>query len=171
MRIKILIFLLCFFTPDSFTFSQTKEAEKITEFGFIPCGELMAQVDGSFQYFLREKSEKFYIIYYEGRQFKSSTYNKKTNKYDIKLTNPVRGYALNRAKEVVLYLRRYKPKREEIVLIDGGFKEKFTIELWQVPKNAELPKLAPIIFKEDVKFRKGKLLKVRDCAKAYDDNY
>ncbi len=169
MKIKLLIILLFIFELVSFAYSQTKKAEKLTEFGFIQCGELTAQIDGSFQHFQREKNAKFYIVYYEGKQFESSSFNEKTNKYDIKLTNPVRGYALNRAKEVVLYLNTaYKPKAEQIALIDGGFREEFTIELWQATQNAAPPKLIPTIFEKDIKFREGKPRKVRNCARAYD---
>lgn len=169
MKVKLLIFFLCFFEFVSFAFSQTKEAEKITEFGLLPCGHLMAQVDGSFQYFQREKNENFYIVYYEGKKRETSVFNIKTQKYD-KFTQPIRGYALNRAKEIVLYLNTvYKPKKEQVTLINGGFREDFSLELWMSSKGAMPPKITPTLSEKDIKFRKGKLSQIRDCSKAYDN--
>jgi len=85
MKVKLLFFLL-FIKLVSVTFSQTKEAEKITEFGLLQCGALTATIDGSFQYFLREENEKFYIVYYEGKYFENYVFNKKTKNNDKVLT-------------------------------------------------------------------------------------
>jgi hypothetical protein len=168
MKMKLLIIFLYFFGFVSSAFAQTNESEKITEFGLKQCGQLAALVDGSFQYFQKEKNAKFYVIYYEGKKFEYSVFNRKTQKYD-KFTEPVRGYALNRAKEIILLIKRgYKPKKGQIVLIDGGFKEELLFELWIVPKSAAPPKLTPTVSEKDMKFSKGKPPRVRDCAKAYD---
>ena len=40
--------------------------------------------------------------------------------------------------------------REKIILLDGGYREYATLELWIVPKSAELPTPTPTFKKEDV---------------------
>ena len=48
--------------------------------------------------------------------------------------------------------RRFDEKR--IVFIEGGFREKFTIELWVVPDGKLPPTSTPTLTK--MKYRKGK---------------
>jgi hypothetical protein len=44
-----------------------------------------------------------------------------------------------------------------IVLIDGGYREQLTVELWETPDKHHLPKLEPHVKPGDVKFKKGRV--------------
>lgn len=168
MKTRLAILLLCFFKFGTFVFAQAKESEKIGEFGLVQCGALTALVGGAFQEFERRQDAKFYVVYYEGKKLEHFVFNQKTRKYD-RFTEPVRGYAVSKAQEITLYLNTvYKPKKGQVVLIDGGFREELLLELWTAPENAAPPKLMPTVSEKDMKFKKGKPPTVKNCARAYD---
>lgn len=111
---------------------------------------------------------KIYLIYYEGKHI-SYTWNKKLRKSEPIFLNPRRGDALNRAKEVSLFLKEYNFPQSNLIMVNGGFRELFTLEFWIVPNNVEPPELTPTVNEKDLKFRKGKPFKTRECARIYDD--
>lgn len=43
----------------------------------------------------------------------------------------------------------------QVVMIEAGFREKFTVEIWFVPAGKDAPKLTPTIAREKVRFEKG----------------
>ncbi len=89
---------------------------------------------------------------------------KKTKKSDSKLVNPRRGEARNKAESIILYLTKWqKLSKEKLVLINGGYRESYGVELWIARKSKEQPKPTPDLQEKDIKFRKGKAPKVRDC--------
>ena len=54
--------------------------------------------------------------------------------------------------------------RERVTVIDGGFREKLSYELWLASPVAESPKPKPTVAKERVKLRRGRT-KLRSCGK------
>jgi hypothetical protein len=83
------------------------------------------------------------IIFYGGLRFRGRL--------------PKRGEAAVRAARLRNYLvnRRGIPA-DQILLIDGGFRNEFYVQIWIVPPGAELPRPNPTITIEQIKFRKGK---------------
>lgn len=150
--------------------AQNKEARKIAEFGFIPCGHFDALMDSAFQDYKNSPDSKIYVIFYGGlNQTVNTKYNKKTKSFETKKMYPRRGNAINRAKEVPLYFKtEYKLPNDKVVLLEGGFRRDFELEIWIVPKNAELPKPSLTVDEKDVIFGQGKPVKTRDCARVYD---
>jgi hypothetical protein len=148
-------------------FSQT--AAKIDEIPKLPCGGMMLHMDNYHQELKEKPQNKLYVIYYEEKNHQISVYNPKTKKEEIHLENPRFGNALNRAKEIPLYLKTmYKVPNSRIVLIDGGFRDEFTLEIWSVPEGAEIPKATPTVERKEVKFSEKKPLHVRNLARCYD---
>jgi hypothetical protein len=89
---------------------------------------------------------------------------KKQKKSDSKLVNPRRGEARNKAESIILYLTKWqKLSKEKLVLINGGYRENYGVELWIARKGIEQSKPMPDLQEKDVKFRKGKAPKVKDC--------
>ncbi|HEX8197874.1 MAG TPA: hypothetical protein VF571_16910 [Pyrinomonadaceae bacterium] len=161
--------LACVLSFALLTFAQVKEARKIDEFGFLQCGHFMARADVAFQDYERVPNSKLYVIYYEGKGRQISVWNKKLRDYETKWQNPRRGSALNRAKEIVIYLKNARNLDEKnIILIDGGYREEFSQEIWIVPDGAKTPAPTPTLEEKDITFEKGKSRHSRDCSKAYD---
>jgi hypothetical protein len=48
---------------------------------------------------------------------------------------------------------------KRIVVINGGYREEWTAELWIVPKGATPPNPSPTLAAKDIRFRKGKIPK------------
>jgi hypothetical protein len=150
-------------------FSQTKEARKVVEFGSLPCGYFNPLMMTAYEDYKKSTDSKLYVVFYEAKNEEVFTTNKKTNAEEKKIIKPRRGNALNRAKEIPLFLETaYQVPAEKVVLIDGGFRENLEIEIWIVPKNAEPPKPSPTVNPKDVKFDKGKPFEIRRCANIYD---
>lgn len=59
-------------------------------------------------------------------------------------------------------IRRYLVNRRgtdanRIVLIDGGYREQLTVEVWETADKRHLPKPEPHVKPRDVKFKKGRV--------------
>lgn len=163
----LIIFFLCALSVPA----QNKEAQKIDEFGYLDCDNLSMHAFNAFQESKKIENSKIYIIYYEGKHldFDLFTWNEKLRKYDEKFLNPRRGDALRRASDIIDYLKNYPDfSKDSIVFADGGYREKFSLEVWIVPKGASLPKPTPTLEEKDITFRKGKPFKARNCIKIYD---
>src|SRR5688572_9212118 len=126
MMIKLFITLFCLFTFASLAFAQTEEALMATEINhFTPCGEFLAQMDVVYFEHNKLAGSTIYVVYYEGKHQAYEAPDEKS-----RWVNPRRGDALSRAKEVPVFLRsgyrNYKISKDTIVLIDGGYRERFS---------------------------------------------
>ena len=164
-KITVCCFIFLFFI----TSLTAQTAEKIDEFGYFYCGD-NSRLGIIYQIAIKNKPQnKVYIIYYEGlREF--TKFNFKSQKYEKVLENPKFGNALNGAKEIPLFLKMiYKVPSNRFVLVDGGFRERFIMEIWSVPQGAEIPKPTPTLERKDIKFAKGKPKPPRRMACCYDE--
>ncbi|HLM01862.1 MAG TPA: hypothetical protein VK400_12465 [Pyrinomonadaceae bacterium] len=143
------------------------------EFGAEHCSQVLGYVLSAMAEIRKTPGAKLYVIYYEGKLV-SSIWNNKLIRYDYKYSNPKRGEALRRAKEVRLTVKDVKFSNGakfsegDVILLSGGFREEFVIELWSVAENAEPPRPTPTLQENDIKFSKGKPFKPRLCARIYD---
>ena len=166
---NICLALACVLSFALSTFAQAKEARKVDEFGFVTCGSLMARANFFFQEYLNTPGSKLYVIYYEGKQYRTNVWNKKLGKYETKWGNPRRGEAFVRAQEIRIYLKNeHSLDEKNIIMIDGGYREEFFQEIWVVPDKAKIPAPTPTLKEKDITFEKGKSPHSRDCSKAYD---
>jgi len=175
MKKRFLSFLLLF----SFAFNvlaQEKEARLIGELGVNPCGHMLMYLDGIYNEWQNSQNSKIYVVYYGGRFRKTTFWDKKTKVNKIRLKNPHRDDALNRAKAIPLYLTTQEgfpaeirnSLKNKIILINGGFRQDFGMEIWLVPTGAALPEPTPTIDEKNVKFRNGKPSGTPDYKRCYD---
>lgn len=166
MKTRIILLIICCMFALSAS-AQNKEARKIDEFGELPCGHFMAIADAIVMEQMKEPGSKIYVFYYEGKAYSASVWNRRTKEHEMKTFRPRRGHALNRAKELGIYLRSRNFDESNIILVDGGYRKEFILEIWLVPAGAAIPKATPTLEEKDVIFGKGKPGRPRDCSKAY----
>lgn len=152
-------FLLLFTWQGISALAQEATAEKFDEVPAESCCEsLWARLDNYLVKLSDNPNARAYIIYYEGKIGGCSDRPKKT---------PKRGAAENRVRLIKYYMVTTRGFDENnIVIINGGFREDWTAELWLLPPGAESPKPTPTIDGKSFKFRKGKL-----TAKDYEFPY
>ncbi|MBX7171795.1 MAG: hypothetical protein K1X72_12615 [Pyrinomonadaceae bacterium] len=163
---KIILLSLSVLFFSQIAFSQA--ATKIDEIGYFSCGDNY-RLDLVYQNEIKAKPQnKIFIIFYEGQR-DYQNFNYKTQKYETVIEKPKFGNALNRAKEIPLYLKMvYKVPNDRFVLVNGGFRQKFVMEIWSVPKDASLPKATPTLERKEIKFVKGKPKPPRKMACCYE---
>lgn len=142
--------LFCFLFCVS-AFSQ--EAEKIDEFGNIYCDDYLARMDSVFNVLKDNPNSKIYVLVYEGRLKKAIS----DNKYNIigyRYVLPRFGEAKTRIKTIKKRIALYKQPSENFIFIEGGLREKFTVEFWLVRNDSIPPKPMPTLKK--MKYQKGR---------------
>lgn len=119
-------------------------------FGDICCDDEKARLD-NFAIELQNNPEATgYIIYYGGRTHNYPYCHSERQRL------PRRGEAEARAarlKPYVVMTRGIAPRR--ILVINGGYREKWEAELWIIPKGMEPPTPTPTVQPGRVKFRRG----------------
>lgn len=139
-----LIFCFFFFAISAFA----QEARKIDEFGNESCDNFRNLLDIFFAELKDSKDAKGYIFVYEGKLL-VPLYNKEN-----RTIYPQRGEAEAEIKLIRQHILFRDFDKSRIVLINGGIRERYTVELWIVPNNSTPPKSAPTLKK--MKYRKGK---------------
>jgi hypothetical protein len=133
------------------TFAQTSNAPRMVDkFGNICCEDEMARLDNFANQLQNEPAAQGYIIFYEGRRYASCS------NHISRI--PRLGEAAARASRIKPYLtqtRGLDPGR--LIIINGGFREEWTAELWAVPPGAEAPKPTPTLRAKNIRYRKGKI--------------
>ncbi len=119
---------------------------KFDEFGDINCEDEYARLDNFAIQLQNSPTAKGYVIFYGGRRFRGRL--------------PRVGESVARAGRLKPYLvnRRGIPA-DQVVVINGGHKESFSVELWIVPAGAEPPEPYSPVPASQIKFRKGKVNK------------
>jgi hypothetical protein len=119
---------------------------KFDEFGDINCEDEYARLDNFAIQLQQMPNAKGYMIFYGGRRFRGRL--------------PRVGEATARAARMKPYLvnRRGIPV-DQVVVINGGYEESFTVELWIVPPGATAPTGHGRVPASEIKFRKGKVNK------------
>jgi hypothetical protein len=126
------------------TASAQTDLQKFDEFGEIGCESEMARLDQFLIELQNQPAATAYVIYYGGRR------------YGTRL--PRAGEAQARAARISPYLtkqRGFGPER--LIIIDGGFRERWTVELWIIPSGVPGPAPTPTLKRQDIKFRRGKV--------------
>lgn len=126
-------------------------ARKLDEFGDFNCEDEMARLDGFAVQLGAEPGAKGYVIFYGGRSYRGRLAR--------------RGEAEARANRIKRYLlERRGIDAGRIVMINGGYRERWGAELWITPAGAQAPTPRPTLGIKDMKFRRGKIRKGEyDC--------
>lgn len=143
-QIATYVALLFLLFPAIFAQASTPTSpQKIDEFKDVNCEDEMARLDNFTISLQNSPAAKGVIIFYGGRRFRGRL--------------PRRGDATARAARLNSYLtqRRGIPP-DQVMVIDGGYREEWMAELWIVPPGADLPVGQPTIPIKEIKFRKGK---------------
>ena len=124
--------------------SPTVPTESFDIFGDIHCEDEWAHLDNFAIQLQQQPLAHGYIIFYGGSHFRGRL--------------PKRGEAAARAARLKPYLvnvRGIPSKR--VIVIDGGYKDSWTAELWIVPPGASAPVPVSLIPKSQIKFGKGRV--------------
>lgn len=167
MKSRFLLIFCCLIVFNQQSFPQDSKAKLIQSFGFLQCSYFINYVALNE---LRIPDSKIYVIYYEGKYtiYNPSRWNRKTQRYESSLVNPRRGDGLNRAKEVEIFLTENDFAESSITLINGGYRDDLTLEVWLAPKDSLPPKPSQTVSEKEITFRKGKAAKPRHCSRIYD---
>jgi len=169
IHIRVLIVAIFLFTSAAPITAQTKEAQLIDEFGNLPCDDLISR-SSMFGHVLKEDPHATaYVVFYEGKHA-VSLYDMKTNSTSLQLLDPRVNEGRHKASAVILDLTKWRkfPKKR-FVLIDGGFRENFTVQLWIVRRGGDIPKLAPTLDRKDIRIGKGRSKGIPDCEANYSE--
>lgn len=143
MKILLTAFVVIFLFSVS-GFSQ--EAVKVDEFGYTTCHGYLGKMSSLYINLNNNPDAKAYIFVYQGKLTKA-IYDKKGKLKRIDNISPPK----NQDKEIIGYLKRDVKFRsvptDKIIFIEGGFREKFTIEFWLVPFGANPPQPTPTLSK------------------------
>ncbi len=110
----------------------------------INCEDAKLQVDNFALELHKIPESKGYIIYYGGI----------INSYGNK--SPRRNESKVRMEEFMYDYQVSTRLSGNLKLINGGYRENYTVQFWVVPKGATPPTLSPTFKPEEIKFRKGK---------------
>lgn len=144
-RLIPLVILAVLLSPTLFVKgSASIRIQKFDEFGDLNCEDEYARLDNFVIQLQQEPDTKGVMIFYGGRTFRGKL--------------PRRGDAGARAARLKPYLvqRRGIPAAR-VTVIDGGYAEKWRVELWIVPSGTGMLTPNPSIPVEQIKFRKGKV--------------
>ena len=144
MRVAILI-LVVISQVCSRCFGAPEEARKLLEMGAANCESEMAFLDLLAQNLSEQPDLRAYVLIYGGR--------KDTKRDEVQ----IRGARMQR---YVVETRGIATARVEV--IDGGYRERFTVELWLVPKETESAVASPMVKLQQVRFKKGKMERFRE---------
>ena len=141
------IILLYLFVFASSAFAQ--EAQKIYEFETPGCEEYLNIMDNISLAASGNPTSKVYVFVYEGKEL---AFSRKSSKFKVFL--PRFGQAKAKINSMQKRLSYRKFSANNLVFIEGGFRENLSVEFWLVPFGVELPK--PTLTLKKMKYRKGK---------------
>ena len=139
-RIGLVLAVLAFCVTGS---AALAPISKFDEFGDIKCEDEMAHLDNFAVHLQNGPANKGVIIFYGGRRFRGRL--------------PKRGEAAARAARLKPDLvRRRGIPTDQVIVIDGGYAEEWSVEVWVVPPGSSMPIPRPTIPVGEIKFRKGR---------------
>jgi hypothetical protein len=103
------------------------------------CETEMAHLDNYAIEIQNESKLKAYVIAYGGRRG--------TARLEMRARRA-------RIRRYLVGNRGIDPKR--VLVVDGGFRERLTVELWLVPEGERMPKATPTVSPKDIKYKRAK---------------
>lgn len=132
--------------------SGTPPTQIFDTFGDVCCNDEKARLDNFALALQHEPEATGYIIFYGGRRHYPFCSSKRE-------MLPRWGESRARAARLKPYLVNSRGIDRRVVVIDGGFRETWTADLWIVPKGASPPTPTPTVKPEDIRYRKGRIRK------------
>lgn len=154
MRTKCICAIILLILPVSTGAQTPMNSQKVEEFGITNCEIRRALSENLSSKMLEDESSLGYIVYYGG-QFNIKPYG---SWYTKRL--PRRGEAFARAAAIKSrFVENFGIDENRIILLNGGYRESWAVELWLVPKGARPPLPVPTLAESEIKFRKGRVRK------------
>ena len=151
---SLLIIVLCVFVAEAQPGTTPSEARRVDEFGDVLCEDEMARLDNFANELQNDPDVQGYIVFYGGKRQRDPT------RHAARLALPRRGEAEARAARLQPYLHdRRGVDSKRIVVVNGGYREQWTAELWIVPKGANPPIPTPTFKPREIRFRGGRIKK------------
>ena len=132
--------------------AQIPQPRLFEEFTDVPCEDVQLRIDLLLSEVANELGSIGAVVFYEGKYKRTEWHrNGKTRESWVL---PTFAEAYHRIRWIEIYLNFRGFPKDRIRFVSGGYRDKFTIELWVVPRGARLPTAKPEL--ENVKYRKGK---------------
>jgi hypothetical protein len=152
MKPKYIYVIVLLILPLSVGGQAPVAAQKVDEFGITNCDDWMARSENLSSKMREDESSLGYIIYYGGRVNIQPYGSPHTRRL------PRRGEAFARAAAIKSrYVNGLGIDGNRIILLNGGYRENWTVELWLVPKGGRPPLPAPSLKESEIRFRKGRV--------------
>jgi len=154
MKTKCICLAILLYLPVSVIGQTSNRAQKIEEFGIINCDDWMARSENLVVKLREDESSLGYIVYYGGRV--------NVRPYDSPYTKklPRRGEAFARAAVIKSrYVNTFGINENRIILVNGGYRETWAVELWVAPRSYSWPTPTPTVQESAIRFRKGRVRK------------
>lgn len=146
------IIIMILLVVASYAHPAASPIQPFDSFGDICCNDEKARLD-NFAIALRHQPDsQGYIVFYGGRR-QNYPYC-----WSARQRLQRRGESQARAARLKPYLvstRGIDPAR--VVVIDGGYRESWSAELWIIPKGESPPTPSPTIQPREIRFRKGRI--------------
>ena len=150
-RLRIITIFCCVIAGYAYGYVSPVLTSKFDEFGNICCDDEKARLDNFAIQLGNNPDTQGYIIFYGGRR-QNYPYCDSS-----RLRLPRRGEAEARAARMKPYLVNSRGvDSNHIVVINGGYRESWSAEIWIVPKGANPPTPTPTVQPQEIKFRRGK---------------
>ena len=128
-------------------------SQKFDSFGDTCCNDEKAHLDNFAVTLQAQPDAQGYIIFYGGRR---QSYPSCSGRQRLQL----RGESQARAARLKPYLVSSRGiDYARVIVIDGGYRESWTAELWIVPKGATPPTPSPTVQPNNIRYRKGRIKK------------
>ena len=152
MRTKCICVIMLLIFPITVSSQTSNQAQKVDEFGITNCDDWMARSENLSSKMREDESSLGYIIYYGGRVNIQPYGSPHTRRL------PRRGEAFARAAAIKSrYVNSLGIDGNRIMLLNGGYRENWTVELWLVPKGGRPPLPTPSLKESVIRFRKGRV--------------
>ncbi|HKC65675.1 MAG TPA: hypothetical protein VKB86_18685 [Pyrinomonadaceae bacterium] len=139
-KLKLSVAILCLaFTTTNASSAQVDQA--FDEFSGFNCEDVQAHLDNFAVALRQNQNSQGYIIVYGGKYSWRGETQAMVNA-SRKYLEETRGIA-----------------KERFIIIDGGYREQTTMQLWMIPKGATAPAATPTVKRKDVRFKRGRARK------------
>ena len=139
MRMKFAAFALCLLLLLASESLAQAEARKFQEYGDANCEDEMARLDNYAISLQVDPNLRGYVVIYGGR------HDTRRRQMSARLYRIRRYLTTNRMIEA-----------RRIVTARGGFRERFTVELWLVPRGEVMPAATPTVDPREVRFARAR---------------
>jgi hypothetical protein len=125
------------------------ESQKVAEYEDVCCDDEKQRLEVLAMELRKDPEATAYVIYYGGRWYSSCWYDYPRHRPRL----PYKGEAEARSAMAKPYLEHLGIEPERIVVLNGGYRQSWMMELWIAPKGAMPPTPTPTFRSDEIKFR------------------